>query len=650
MNPEVQPKARRDLPFLFCVALALITLLFSISFTLLFAAQPLLDLHSFRQTQTALTSYWFLRDGFRLAYETPVGGYPWAIPFEFPLFQALAAALAWLLRAPLDPTGRLLSYAFTLACLVPIRSVIRQLALPPLTWWTFVALYLSSPIYLYWGRAFMMETAALFCCLAALPFFIRMLRQGDSRPRIIFSVFISLALLQKVTTALPVLLLLGGVYIWHVVQQDGLRGLLRHNTVATLVTCFAGPLCIGAAWVGYTDWVKTANPLGISLTSQALTKWNWGTLEQRTSTALFGDVLWDRLIADNLGGVVGVLLLVLALSLPRVRQLASYRFAILFCLLAGVLPVFLFTNLHIVHRYYQTANAIWLMMGLAMAMACIAARAAAWAWLMAPVLLLIVASNLFAFANGYARLASSTFNVHNSRVLAVAAVLREELAEGDSFVAFGDDWSSAFAYYAQHKSFTVPNWFQRSQELLSEPERFLGDAPLGAIVACQPGGNGVLAGVTKLALSRNWDLAYAYGCFIAVPDRAPGETLPRTDNARCEGEGQLTLDPKVDGADDMLTHTLYLHGWTAAGVSVEDVFVSIADGKQPAILRHAIRAPRQDVKQNDRDWPREVAYSLIFDTRGLAGRYIVSVLRQVGGSLEQCQWRSEVTIDGEGSH
>ena len=55
--------------------------------------QPIADLHQFRQTQTAITAYWIWRGGPWLAYETPVLGYPWSIPYEFPIFQYLLAAL-----------------------------------------------------------------------------------------------------------------------------------------------------------------------------------------------------------------------------------------------------------------------------------------------------------------------------------------------------------------------------------------------------------------------------------------------------------------------------------------------------------------------------------------------------------------------------
>lgn len=53
--------------------------------------QPLTGMFYFRETQTALSDYWMTQGGPKLIYETPVTGFPYKIPFEFPLFQWLAA-------------------------------------------------------------------------------------------------------------------------------------------------------------------------------------------------------------------------------------------------------------------------------------------------------------------------------------------------------------------------------------------------------------------------------------------------------------------------------------------------------------------------------------------------------------------------------
>ena len=115
--------------------------------------QPLLDQYFSQQTQTALTAFWHLRGSPILAYETPVVGYPWSIPFEFPTSQVLAAGLS-LTGLPLDAAGRAVSFAFFLGCLWPLHWLFEALRLGTLAFLFIAILFVLSPIYLYWGRTF----------------------------------------------------------------------------------------------------------------------------------------------------------------------------------------------------------------------------------------------------------------------------------------------------------------------------------------------------------------------------------------------------------------------------------------------------------------------------------------------------------------
>jgi hypothetical protein len=47
----------------------------------------ILDIHGFRQSQTAISAYYLLHGGAWVAYETPVLGPLWSIQMEFPLYQ-----------------------------------------------------------------------------------------------------------------------------------------------------------------------------------------------------------------------------------------------------------------------------------------------------------------------------------------------------------------------------------------------------------------------------------------------------------------------------------------------------------------------------------------------------------------------------------
>ena len=115
--------------------------------------QPPVDIHTFRRTQTALSAYWLKQSAPFFAYETPVLGAPWSIPFEFPFFQYIVALISRL-GIPLDAAGRLISFCFYLFTLWPLRLIFRQLRLGDSAFLLTAILFLTCPLYLYWGRTF----------------------------------------------------------------------------------------------------------------------------------------------------------------------------------------------------------------------------------------------------------------------------------------------------------------------------------------------------------------------------------------------------------------------------------------------------------------------------------------------------------------
>jgi len=122
----------------------------------------LLELHEFRQLQTALTVRTMLREGWQLAYPTPLFGPPWSAPMEFPLYQICVARLAASMGWPLEPVGRLVSLAFFYLALPAFYLLLRALNVAAPRRWLFLGLLLITPVYLYYSRAFMIESAA-FC-------------------------------------------------------------------------------------------------------------------------------------------------------------------------------------------------------------------------------------------------------------------------------------------------------------------------------------------------------------------------------------------------------------------------------------------------------------------------------------------------------
>lgn len=366
--------------------LASVVALFATAMALMYASQPLLEAHAFRQTQTGLTSLWMIREGWRLDYQTPVAGFPWSIPFEFPLFQFLAALIVQWSGWDLDPVGRLLSFVFLIACAWPAFQIARRLELRRETAVLFCALLWSSPLYLFWGRTFMIETAALFLILAAVPYALDLNRADPGwRSPLLFLCFASLAMLQKVTTAAPVLLVLGLVALRY---QAGVvvSGQPFVRTALLRLVAFVVPLLLAVCWTQYTDAVKGQNPLGVMLTSKALIQWNFGTLDQRLDPGMMKVLLWDRILTRNAAGLLGLCLVVAALFAGDRRT----RSLIAICLALFLLPLLIFTNLHLVHAYYPLSSVIFFLAALAIALGVAGMRGWTRPWLRGVALLALL--------------------------------------------------------------------------------------------------------------------------------------------------------------------------------------------------------------------------------------------------------------------
>jgi hypothetical protein len=450
-------------------------------------SQPLLEAHSFRQTQTAITAYWFIHDGFALAYQTPISGYPWKIPLEFPFFQGLVALIAGLIHLPLDSVGRAVSYAFFVATLIPAALICRSLNLGHRVFLAFGTLYLLSPQYLFWGRTFMIESTATFFSVATIAAAVPLLLGASlTLWRALALVLLgSLAIVQKITTGLPVIMVLVSclaaacAMCWSRGNRSGVKTLFLGITLLTI------PVLLGIGWTYFTDLVKAQSELGKLWTSTELRAWNFGTLNERISSDLFRGVIWTRTLKVNAGSYVGLAVLGFFYMKETRRPQLILATATLALFL---LPLFLFTNLHLIHEYYQTSCAIYVLFLLALAFAYLADHALPRVFLLAFALVLV--SNLANFKQVYWPIAHASITPENHPTLAIAKLIREQTPPGARILVYGLSMSSELAYYAQRKSATIPDDYPRLDEPLTEPAHFFAQDRIGALVLC-PAPSGV---------------------------------------------------------------------------------------------------------------------------------------------------------------
>jgi hypothetical protein len=618
-------------------ALAALVIVCVTTLVIKFSDQPPLDNYAFRQAQTALTSFWFQREGYQLIYQTPVAGYPWALPFEFPLYQTVVAVISQALGLSIGTVGRLVSYGFLLISLPVVWSINRRLALPPLVFFCFVALTLTTPVYFYWGRAILIETTALFFVLLAIKFFVDYsLGERNLLKLFLFSVFMTLGILQKVTTGLPVLAVLVAVCcVLEVKQAWSTRQICIPKWIA-LVLLFVLPLAIGYVWTQYADSVKQENLLGQSLTSTALSKWNWGSLEQRFSTNLWSDLIVTRILYHNLGGVLGGGIIAASLWLKVQRRT---KVVMMIAVVMGLLPMFMFTNLHIIHDYYQTANLVFLVYAVAIALGAVVAPRVGGLGTLILFIGLLVVNCLAIVQTGYLDTMATLFGKHN-RDVAIGEILKRELPVDGQFVAFGNDWSSTFAYQSERKSFTVPEWFRDYDSVIARPGDYVEKGRLGTLVACseKPSLHQVLGWAE---LQGGWKVGEAAGCSVAVPARP-------TQSAAHAGDCQGSID-KAEIAEINGQKYIRFAGWSATTTTppaaADQAFLVLRQAAKPPLHFDTLRVPRLDVNSAlELSEEIDFGFSRLLMANLPAGQYEVALVLVINGSAIACQISRSLAI------
>lgn len=400
-------------------------------------SHTILDQHGFRQTQTAIAAYRLLQGSAWLAYETPVMGPPWSIPFEFPFYQWVVVAVVRLLSLPLDQAGRLVSLLFFYASLPAAYLLLGRFEVRPAHRLLMLGLWLVSPEYLFWSRTFMIESTAL--CLGL--WYLAATAAVLDRPRwmllALAAVCGSLGAAVKVTT-MPGIMLVGAALALHAWSR---RRLPLPRLLAVGLACFGLPVAAAAVWGGFADAHKALNPTAASfLLSSQLMTWNFGTLGMRFDP-LFWDVMLRRTLPDAIGDWRLLLPVLVGLGFAARRRREA---AACFALFLSV-PL-IFTNLHWVHNYYPYANELFAVAFAGFAVVALLERDGWRAVAGTALLLLVAATEVWAYSRGY------YLAQRENQTLAVAEVVREITEPDDVVVIYGMDWSSAIPYYAQRRA------------------------------------------------------------------------------------------------------------------------------------------------------------------------------------------------------
>lgn len=307
--------------------------------------QPFTALSSFRQTETAYPALIYHEQGINLLNpQLPVLGRPWQVPFEFPLFQAMAAVVMNLGVAAdlaLRESGLICFMATALAVWGLVRHLSTRTA-------ALIALlvFLVSPFSIWWSRSSMIEYMATAFSVAYVWAGMIWIDKRQKRFAALAIVLGSLAMIVKVTSAVfwmvPLLL------YWSRGPRPPLRVWLRERLNISLVL-FVIPLIACVLWTHHADDIKASSPATSWLTSEALFTWNFGTIAQRLSAHAWYDIIHPF---DSL--VTGLPLWAFAI-LCGIAWLREKRTVWIGIILAAALPVLVFFNLYAVQEYYLAA-------------------------------------------------------------------------------------------------------------------------------------------------------------------------------------------------------------------------------------------------------------------------------------------------------
>jgi hypothetical protein len=427
-----------------------------------------LDTHGFRQTQTAISAFWMLRDGFHAAYATPVVGAPWSTPYEFPIYQATTAWLSRHSGLSLDPAGRTVALGFFYLSLPALWLLLRRLGVSATERWLALALVVSCPVYEFYSRAFLIESTA-FCFAAWFLYAFRAALLDRSWTMVgVAAAAATLAAVTKITTyfvfAVPA--------AWMLIDEWRLRRFPWQPLFARAAAAVAPGALLGFWWVQYTDRVKEQNIFGQLQTTAALQEWNYGTLAQRFSGAFWQGL--DLHLENALLPASSLLILALLLVVFW-RECWRTWLGFLGVALAGPL---VFANLYFVHDYYFYANGVFVLLLLALPLRQLFRREAIPLAGRLGVVVLVIISQFAGYRRVYA-----TAQAHAApEPPIVARAIKQVTDPDDILVGFGMNWSPVLPYYSERRAIMVPDAKLHDDVTIARALARLGPARVAALV------------------------------------------------------------------------------------------------------------------------------------------------------------------------
>jgi hypothetical protein len=433
--------------------------------------------HEFRQAQTAIVSHHIDKESnFSLLYETPILGKPWvSILLEVPFYQWSVVGLSRATGWPHLESARTISLICFYLALPSLYLLLGRLAIDGLRRLLVLTLVLTTPVYIFYSRAFLMESMVLMCCAWFLLGFVRTMDRRDWRWLLLTIVAgTGAALIKSITYA--VWLLPAAAYgawllgrdIWPLPNWRQAAATISWG-LATVVV----PLGSLRAWILYTDPLKQAHASAYIFSSKNLSLGNWGLFDLK---AAFGPSTWLTLFerwreALMSPWIVWALLGCGLLFFSTMRQRILGMAAVFF----GAQLLFPFAYAY--QDYYFYACAVFLSGALgAVLIGALDSKLPRWAF--ALLVALPIAAQLSTYWKTYRewQLSPGHGGYPYTQLLA-------ELTPPNSvIIVAGNDWAAMVPLYAQRRALMVRNGLQYDRAYLARAFSELEDEDVSALV------------------------------------------------------------------------------------------------------------------------------------------------------------------------
>ena len=406
--------------------------------------------NEFRQTQTAITALFIQRDhDFSLAYPTPVLGKPWSVPFEFPLYQWTVVAVSDVTGLSLMHAGRVVSMVCFYLSLPAIWLLLGWLGIAGSRRLLALGTVLTCPLYIFYARAFLIETMALMFSLWFLYAYLTAVERRSWIWLVVANGAGVGAGLVKVTTFMLYLIPAG---VWSLAwlwrdrpARPGNQGWGKAvRTAGWIAAATALPFAATYGWIRFTDGVKALNPSSRDLVSSAMNSYNFGTWETRFSAAV-----WSQHVQIMFADVISVTVFALAAALGLLYA-GRWKARIAWCVGLFVAVQALFPLLYAWHEYYFVANGVLLMAAMAFVICGLlesaAPRAVVW----------VLILGLFAGQIAQYAVHSYPLQAHErGGPTDLTRALRVVTEPADVLVIAGEDWASMTPFYAQRRALMI---------------------------------------------------------------------------------------------------------------------------------------------------------------------------------------------------